>query len=171
MGQILKLIQYRALLLVCAVIIASSVFFACSDSECSESTVTDMNVNFYKKSNNAAFTDTVTIFGLLDGGIEYDSILYNAQRLKSVTLPLRLDNDSTSFVFNFLTAAGILWAQDTITFVHRNDPHFISEACGFVMYFKLDTVIYTTDHIDSISVNNNMITNDPSENIRIFFKN
>jgi hypothetical protein len=123
------------------------------------------------KSNNAAFTDTVTVYGLLDEASRYDSVLYNNQRLKSASLPLRLDKDTTSFVFNFLTTAGVLWTQDTITFVHQNNPHFISEACGFVMYFTLDTVIHTTNRIDSISVNNNKITNDPSENIRMFFKN
>ena len=150
----------------CMPIVASLLFFGCGETECSESAKTALYVNFYKKSNNAAYTDTLSVYGL-----ENDSILYKEAKVKSLELPLRLNSDTTTYVFSFFSKVDTVTVtvNDTVAFIHRNNEHFISEACGCAMFYVIEDVYFTRGHIDSISVQNKTITNEIQENIRIFF--
>ena len=146
-------------------LIGTLIFLGCGETECSESTKAALYVNFYKKSNNAVHTDTLSVYGLSN-----DSIVHKEAAAKSLELPLRLNTDTTSYVFSFLVnATDSIVVNDTVTFIHRNNEHFISESCGCAMFYVIENVKSTHLHIDSISIQNTTITNEIRENIRIFF--
>ena len=148
----------------CIPIVSSLLFSGCEETECSESAKTALYVNFYKKSNHAEHTDTLSVRGLTN-----DSLLYEGVAKKTLELPLRINADTTIYVFSFLLNAKDSIVNDTVTFIHRNNEHFISEACGCAMFYVIEDVYFTRGHIDSISVQNKTITNEIQENIRIFF--
>jgi len=148
----------------CMAIIGILILPGCGETECSESTKTAVYVNFYKKSNLAAHTDTLSVYGLSN-----DSLLYKEKAEKSLELPLRLNSDTTVYVFRFLLNAKTDFINDTVTIIHRNNERFISESCGCAMFYIIDDVNFTRGHIDSISVNDTTVTNEKRENIRIFF--
>ena len=163
MGQISIKTPVLTLLVCCMATVGTWILHGCGETECSESTKTALYVNFYKKSTHAAHTDTLSVYGLNN-----DSLLYEKTITKSLELPLRLNKDTTIYVFGF-SKAGDTTVNDTVTFIHRNNEHFISEICGCAMYHVIEEVYFTRRHIDSISVQNKTITNEIQENIRIFF--
>ena len=136
----------------------------CGEVECIESTKTILYANFYKKSNHAEHTDTLSVRGLTN-----DSLLCEGVAKKMLELPLRINEDTTIYVFSFLLNAKDSIVNDTVTFIHRNNAHFISENCGCAMFHVIEDVIYTRRHIDSISLQNKSVTNEIQENLRIFF--
>ncbi|MCL1943441.1 MAG: DUF6452 family protein [Candidatus Azobacteroides sp.] len=164
MGQILKPASPCVIIACCVIMVCSSLFFGCGETECSESTTTALYANFYQKSDNASHADTLFVYGLGN-----DSLLYDSVRTATLTLPLRLKENTTAYVFKFITRSATEVVNDTVTFIHQNNEHFISASCGCAMFYTIDTVIYTRRHIDSIAVNNKAIVNEPRENIRIFF--
>ncbi len=130
------------------------------ETECEESTITSLYANFYQKGTLATYTDSLAVHGF-----QNDSLLYDTANIKSLTLILKLNSDTTIYVLDFLTKG-----KDTITFVHENSPHYISETCGCTMFYNIDSVIYTSHYIDSLSVINKNIINEPRENIQLFFR-
>ena len=158
MGKILK--KYY-----CGISIGIFVLFmihGCNETECSESKTTILWANFYN-SDLSMHSDTLAVYGL-----NINSMLIDTSVMKNISLPLKLTESSTSFVFDFFSKNDELRAKDTILFIHKNSEHFISEACGCVMFFSIDTIIHTKHKIDSIAIRNKNITNEEQENIQIF---
>ena len=59
--------------------------------------------------------------------------------------------------------------NDTLTFVYRSYPYFVSIDCGAMYNFVIDTCRYTRNILDSVSVTVPEITNKNVESIRIFY--
>lgn len=59
---------------------------------------------------------------------------------------------------------------DTITFYHSKELNFISNACGYVYYYTLNSVKTTYHSIDSISLINSSVDNNAStQHIKIYY--
>lgn len=159
MGKVLKI----AGIILC--FIQAAFLFSCDDSECSESVDTIMLVNFYDKTKFTLHNDTLAVWGL-----QNDSLLQDTtNNLNSLKLPLRMVDTGTTFIFDFVHPRDSFYVTDTIEFMHTNNVHFISEACGCAMFFVLDSIKYTRNYIDSIAINQHEITNELIENIQVFF--
>ncbi|MDR2475580.1 MAG: hypothetical protein LBD45_06950 [Bacteroidales bacterium] len=164
MGKILK--KHTQRFGITYIISVFAFFHGCGDTECTESTLTGMVINFH---HNAGLQtpDSAFIYSTLE-----DTLLLfsrtGATKLNQLRLPLRINNSSTKYIFR-LKYTSIEDEIDLIEFFHNNQPHFISETCGCAMFFTIDSVVYSKNAIDSILIPNREITNEPKENIQLFF--
>ena len=59
---------------------------------------------------------------------------------------------------------------DTLTFRYDRRTQFLSNACGYTYFFILDTVLATSNRLDSVRMTNTDVTNDANpEHIRLFY--
>lgn len=113
--------------------------------------------------------DSITIYGI---GAPGDSILQDSVKsLSQCYLPFRIDENSTSYVFQYLQGVlGEYRVADTITFNYEIKPFFVSSACGVVYDYKMTSIETTHNLIDSVTCPDGEITNVSKENLRIYFK-
>ena len=134
---------------------------SCLDVECIQETKAYMKVSFYSyETKTVASPDSVSLYGANN-----DIKIYDNQ--KKITLPALIplkDSDNESkFIIK------INGTEDTIQFVHSSFLHFISKECGYSMWHAIDTVYFTTNEIDSISLTNKEITLRNAVNVAIFY--
>gem|GEM_PF-3718662 len=118
--------------------------------------------------DTALSVDSISIFGI---GQPTDSMLLDsAVAVTQVYLPLRFTQDSTQYVIHY-EQQGLSSPRynDTLTFVYRSYPYFVSIDCGAMYNFVIDTCRYTRNILDSVSVTVPEITNKNVESIRIFY--
>lgn len=149
---------------------------SCSSSDCYENHSAMPLADFYSTETfGQVSVNRLEIYGM---GAPHDSVLYYDETLSQAYLPFRLWSDTTTYVFAYLAflANGDdveqdenLVPHDTVTFIYKRQPWFVSPGCGAMYYFDMDTVKHTSLLIDSIYVNP-VITNENSSNIKIFFK-
>ena len=113
--------------------------------------------------------DSLTIFGL---GAPGDSILHDSVRsLDESYLPFRIDTPETTFVIRYLQGdLGRYHIADTITFRYDICPNFVSAACGVVYDYRMTEITTTHNVIDSVTCPSGIITNEDSQNLRIYFR-
>ena len=122
----------------------------------------------YDAQETALSVDSISIFGI---GQPTDSMLLDsAVAVTQVYLPLRFTQDSTQYVIHY-EQQGLSSPRynDTLTFVYRSYPYFVSIDCGAMYNFVIDTCRYTRNILDSVSVTVPEITNKNVESIRIFY--
>ena len=143
----------------------------CSTSECYDNQNSLPLAGFYSSQEVPASIalDSITIFGV---GAPGDSILIDSVRgLSEVYLPFRIDQESTTYAIYYLTGLlGQYAVNDIITFNYDILPMFVSSACGTVYYYKMKSIDYTTNIIDSVVCPTGEITNANIENLKIYFR-
>jgi len=134
---------------------------SCLDSECVEETKAYMKVAFYSyETKKAVLPESVILHGADNDSTIYD----NQKKIKNQALfPLKNSDTETAFIIK------INETTDTIRFVHSNFLHLISKECGFSMFHTIDTVYFTINEIDSISLTNKNVTVRKTENVAIFY--
>ena len=134
---------------------------SCLDTECIDETRAYVKVSFYDYDTiKVASPDSLTLFGVGNSVKIYD----NRKKIALPALmPLKDSDNETEFIIE------INGTTDTIRFAHSNYLHLISKECGYSMYHTLDTVYFTTNGIDSISLTNKDITLKNIENVAIFY--
>lgn len=145
------------------VIIISGFFLlqsSCIDLSCIDETVAYVKTGFYSYSTKKqAIPDSLTLFG-----INKHILIYDKKKIKLPALiPL---NDTTDYSTLIIKINGV---ADTVKFLYLNYPHLISKECGYSMFHTIDTVLFTKNIIDSISLINENITTVNAENIRIYY--
>ena len=144
---------------------------SCSTSECFDNQNSLPLAGFYSSGDfpQAISIDSLTILGI---GAPGDSILQDSVRsLSEVYLPFRIDENSTTYEIRYLAGIpGILGMRDRITFNYDIVPMFVSKACGVVYYYKMTSIDFTTNLIDTVVCPSGEITNENSENLKIYFK-
>ena len=99
-------------------------------------------------------------------GVGNDSVLYdNGKNLSSLWLPMRADTSVTAYLLRWHGE------EDTLYIRHDNTRHFISQACGCMVYHTLDTVWHRGSAIDSVTVVNSLVESDEQENIQLTMRN
>ena len=148
---------------------------ACSTSECYDNHSAMPLATFYSAATRQKVSvSQLRIYGV---GAPGDSILYTPQTLGEAYLPFRLWQDTTQYVFEYMSMAVIdtiadevvYVPSDTLTFVYRPKEWFVSPSCGAMYFFEMDTVVHTSLMIDSLAYNK-LITNENITNIQIFFR-
>lgn len=143
----------------------------CSTSECFDNKNSLPLAGFYSSTEKpvAITLDSISILGI---GAPGDSILQDSVRaLSSVYLPFRIDETSTTYEIKYLAGLpGFYRISDFITFNYDTVPMFVSMACGAVYYYKMNSIEYTQNFIDSVVCPGGVITNENIENLKIYFR-
>lgn len=102
---------------------------------------------------------SATVYGINPGK---DSI-YKSEPVNKLFLPLSFISDTTAFVID----EGSL--RDTIWFRHSKEMKYISRDCGFTYNFKLDSIWFTDEIVDSVAISNAGVNYSESlENVKIY---
>lgn len=116
-----------------------------------------------------------TLDSLTVRAIGTDSIiLNNEKRVHKVMLPLRYNNDSTVFIFQYDPVRRPN-DVDTVYIIQQNTPYFQSMECGYMMKqnilrTKFGNRTGSSEKIDSIYLRNKEANSNEIENLQIFFK-
>jgi hypothetical protein len=146
---------------------------SCTSSEdCTEDRIAKMGVGFYTRTltnatkpvyvTSAQSLDTLSVRGLAANGTLIDSILYKSKNIQKIYLPLNKFESSSKFVLTFKTA------KDTIEVLHTNTDYYLSLECGCMKVHSIDTVLTTTNLIDSVKIINHKVNATNAEHIQIF---
>ena len=134
------------------------------DTICRQDTDVAMGVSvrWLQKDSAGTTAEQNTFDSIRVQGIGNDSVLYNnGKNLSALRLPMRPDTCVTAFA--------LLWhgTKDTLFIRHDNTRHFVSQACGCMVYHTIDTVWHSGSAIDSIALINSTIENNEQENIQL----
>jgi predicted nucleic-acid-binding Zn-ribbon protein len=145
-----------------AVIIAAILkTVSCTPGSCLEETIAKTKVPFYLSSTQKIKApDSLTIYGINNKSNK----LYSSSR--SVTradLPLNPSTESCGFVLR------INGVSDTLLLTYDSYAHFISKECGYTYYYKIDSLSFTKNIIDTIIIKNRFVTTVNEENFRILY--
>jgi hypothetical protein len=141
----------RFIYLICFLIVA----FACKEVfEAPPQAL--LKASFYNSSTKIAMSPSITL-----QGVGLDSLLLRDSTALNVLMPLTI-KDTTRF---------ILWLDsksDSITFVHQTIQKYASMESGFYYEYKLHSVRYTHNRIDSIKIVDSLVTTKWNENIKLY---
>jgi hypothetical protein len=96
-------------------------------------------------------------------GIGLDSLLYNDSTLTFLALPLSTKNTSI-YIISFDSKI------DTITFTHKDSLVYGSMETGFYYEYKLQSIGFTKNRIDSIQITDSLVTKTWHENITLYLR-
>jgi hypothetical protein len=161
--------QNTYLLLIAILILGIS----CTSSEdCTEDRIAKMGVGFYTRAltdttklvyvTRAQGLDTLSVRGLAANGTLIDSILYKSKSIQNIYLPLNKFENSSKFVLSFKTT------KDTIEVLHTNTDYYLSLECGCMKVHAIDTVLTTTNLIDSVKIINHKVNATNADHLQIF---
>ncbi len=152
-------------------LLTASAIISCSRDECltNRTTLPECGFYAYGMEDQAISIDSVAIYGA--GAPDGSLVLDSTARASSVTLPLRIDTDTTTFILEYASKAfREIGATDRVTFIYSRTPYFVSSACGVSYRFMIEKVEHTHFLLDSVGVPEPLITNVPLENIRLYFR-
>jgi hypothetical protein len=96
-------------------------------------------------------------------GIGIETYLFKDTALSVLNLPLSANNKS-SFLVSFDSIS------DTITFTHKDSLEYASMETGFYNEYKLKSINFTKNRIDSIHISDSLVTKTWHENIKIYLR-
>lgn len=141
-------------------------FTGCGESDCSLTTVSLARFDFLDSQTHGGvgITSGATITGIvqLEDTILTDTIYNKAET--SMTLPLSYTN-RTTYVMHYTETI-----RDTIELTHKNIPYVSDIECGTMMFYKVESVKYTTYALDSVVIINPNINNEEKKNFYIYFR-
>ena len=141
MGRLLSFIEGVLFLCACCLVLSNCGSNGCVDNR---SSIPLAQFYSYDAQETALSVDSISIFGI---GQPTDSMLLDSEQ-QGLSSPRY---------------------NDTLTFVYRSYPYFVSIDCGAMYNFVIDTCRYTRNILDSVSVTVPEITNKNVESIRIFY--
>ncbi len=142
----------------------------CNTAGCTDNQNSLPLAGFYDASTGAAVSlDSLEIHGI---GAPGDSMLYTPGRpISEAYLPFRSTAPSSAFCFHYCNKALSDPAlNDTLTFDYTATPYFAGEECGAMYRYHIHRLGYTTHLIDSVAIEDSLITNQAVQQIHIYFK-
>lgn len=117
-----------------------------------------VGTSFLNSVTKKEMSSTISVWGI---GVE--SLWLKDTVLQKIILPLS-SNDTTNYLITFDSLA------DTITFIHRTYQKYASMETGFYFEFKLKSIDYTRNRIDSIQITDSLVTTQWHENIKLYLR-
>ena len=142
---------------------AASAFLmpSCTPGSCFEETNAYVKATLLLESTGkVAAPDSISLYGI---GTDAGTLYKKSRNVSQALIPLDASSEGCGFVIK------INGVNDTISFTYSTYLHMLSKACGYTFYHTIDPPVYTTNIIDTISVNKNTITSLSEENIRIYY--
>jgi len=115
-----------------------------------------LQVSILNSSTKAKVSQNVTIWG-----VDQKYLWVKDTVVQEILLPLS-SNDTTSFVISFNSKI------DTITLIHETMQKFASMETGFYFEYKLQSINYTNNQIDSMLITDSLVTKKWNENIKLY---
>ncbi len=115
-----------------------------------------LQASFYHSETKKPVSPVITVLGV---GI--DSLWVDETAMTEVLLPMTI-KDTTRF---------IIWLDsksDSITFVHETTRKYDSMETGFYYEYKLQSVRFTQNRIDSVEIIDSLVTTKWNENIKLY---
>lgn len=159
----------RNLLFACIAFIVAAPFFAgCNTSGCTDNQNALPLAGFYSYSTGQAIS--ISDFDIYGESMPGDSALYSTGvSYSEVYLPFRSTTDNVAYIFKyFLDSATTV--SDRIAFTYTSEPYFASEECGAMYFYRIKTLTYTRNLIDSVAIVDSLITNADNQRIKIYFR-
>lgn len=147
-------------------------FYACTDTSFCLSNQHAIQASFYSLSSGSE-SDTTLRGVYIWGAGRQDSLLYDSTNVNSMFLPSNLHADSTIFIIkqSVLINNTVRSDSDFVQFNYSRHLNHVSGECGMTFNLVLDTVYYTTNLIDSISIGYaNVNYGEDAENVKIFIQ-
>lgn len=146
-------------------LLSTILILSCSDDQCNSETVTLLKSELIVKDTtltNINYIDSLSLYSP-----EWpDSIHYWEEGSENfLYFILSPESDTTEIIF---TSAQVL-LNDTICFYYQREFILLSPECGFVVNYKIDTVLNTCNYIDSLEIVNENISIDKDGHIQIYF--
>ena len=161
-------------ILVSVIVAAAAVTLptACNTAGCTENQNSLPLAGFYSMSTKQPVSlSDLSVMGV---GAPGDSLLYQSgTMLTQIYLPLRSTKDVTTYRFTYSSTSTPDRPEavtDEVTFTYQSHPWFASEQCGAMYRYRITSINYTRNLIDSIGIIDSLITNLDIEKIRIYFR-
>jgi hypothetical protein len=156
----MKSINYIILIILITVSV-----YSCSDDQCNADTdallktellVLDTNLTAIKYlANLSVYSPEWT-----------DSIHFSEEGSKNIlNFTLSPISDTTEIIITSLNAA----LNDTLFIYSQRELLFLSPECGFVTNFTIDTILNSTNYIDSLKIITKNISTEKDGSIKIYF--
>ena len=113
---------------------------------------------FYNSTTDKEMSPTITV-----QGVGRDSLLVDEVISNNMLFPLTL-KDTTRYIIWLDSTA------DSITFVHEAIQKLASLETGFYYEFKLLSVSFTNNRIDSLTIIDSLVTTKWNENIKLYIQ-
>ena len=117
-----------------------------------------LQASFYNSTTKKSVSSLITV-----QGVGSDSLWVDETNMTEVLLPLTI-TDTTRF---------IIWLDsksDIITFVHKTTRKYDSMETGFYYEYKLQSVRFTQNRIDSVEIIDSLVTTKWNENIKLYIR-
>lgn len=141
-------------------------FPGCEEGDCSLTSISLARFNFLDSRTHApvTLTEGVTVTGIatIADTLNIDTVFNQAQTYMSV--PLSFTN-KTTYVMHYTELI-----RDTIELVHQNIPFVSNIECGATMFYEIESIRYTTNALDSVTLVNPRITNEEKTNFHIYYR-
>ncbi|WP_405398159.1 DUF6452 family protein [Maribacter sp. Asnod2-G09] len=145
------------------------------DDICVEGDTPLLVIEFYDISDTATLKEVPTLRVVGVGQTVTVNTVTDRSNLSTISIPLKTDEDITSFILIKNSAANDDGAEtgnlDTINFSYSRIEDFLSRGCGFVVnYDELDAnVTADSDNwIQDIEITQSLVTNSDSTHVKIF---
>lgn len=150
---------------------------SCQSSDCLDLRSGIPYAGFYASSTG----DPIALDSLEIGGVmvPHDSLLVTSGKMtQGLYLPVRSNRDNTSYFIHYtygylnedLIEDDRHLLDDTITLYYKSTPYFVSQECGAMFRYHIDSVKYTTHLIDSVVCTDPLVTNVDIERLKIYFR-
>ncbi|HAF29059.1 MAG TPA: hypothetical protein DCG75_08420 [Bacteroidales bacterium] len=156
----MKSINYIILIILVTVSV-----YSCSDDQCNADTDALLKTELLVLDTN--LTSIKYLANLSVYSPEWtDSIHYSEEGSKNIlNFNLSPISDTTEIVITSLNAA----LNDTLFIYSRRELLFLSPECGFVTTFTIDTILNSTNYIDSLKIITKNISTEKDGSIKIYF--
>ena len=146
-----------------ALIIAATINVACSNDNCVGNSTGIPLAAFYHE-NTSVTLNGITVYGI---GAPNDSAIIRESNASQVYMPFRIGTGNCQYVLDYNIDGT---ANDTLTFEYDAIPYFESLECGAMYNFKINNYSHTPNAIDSVIINDPMITNADVVSIKIYMR-
>lgn len=145
-------------------LLLSLILLGCNTERiCNLPTEVRLEAGIYTLSNGRKKDTSITDFFIYASG-RSDSLLYDTvSNISTCRFKLNPLSDTTIFIFDDQQL------QDSLIIITERTPYFVSQECGFITHFHLDTSYWKGSLADSISLIDPLVTTNVVENIQIFF--
>lgn len=139
-------------------------FTSCEEkTACDLTTDAPLQVGFYSLLNDTLELDT-TATNFTAWGIGSTDTIYQLQSgLAEAELQLNPFIDKASYVLTFDSIT------DTLQVSYTRELELVSELCGFITLFDIQSIQTTRNYIDSVAIVNTKVTTDNVQHVKIYF--
>ncbi len=161
---------YRIAGIIVVVAMIACMWVGCDSEGCYENRSSIAQAKFYAYNDpkQAVSADSISVYGI---GQKDDALLLDiARNVNSMKLPFRNDADTTQYVIRYETIKPATTAyNDTLTFVYKRYPYFVSGDCGVMFNYTIEHFHYTRNMLDSAALQTPEVTNEDVETLKLFY--